>query len=102
MACSADLGALGSSAVVKPENISKIVDNNSRDWMIKSKCRGVAPSAFFPSDGAGVELAKTICRDCVVKTECLDYAILNKQEHGVWGGESERERKRIAKQRRNS
>jgi WhiB family redox-sensing transcriptional regulator len=48
----------------------------------------------------GVEIARRICADCPVKEPCLEYALHNRIEHGVWGGASERERRRIARRRR--
>ena len=70
------------------------------DWMKKGRCRDIPPSVFFPSDGVGVDVARAICADCPVKTPCLEYALENKVDHGVWGGASERERRRIARRRR--
>jgi WhiB family redox-sensing transcriptional regulator len=69
-------------------------------WMADGKCRELPPETFFPSDGVGVEIARRICADCPVKPACLEYALHNRIEHGVWGGASERERRRIARQRR--
>src|SRR5579862_5005251 len=69
-------------------------------WMAEGKCRELAPETFFPSDGVGVEIARRICADCPVKEPCLEYALHNRIEHGVWGGASERERRRIARRRR--
>jgi len=69
-------------------------------WMAEGKCRELPPETFFPSDGVGVEIARRICADCPVKKACLEYALYNRIEHGVWGGASERERRRIARQRR--
>ena len=62
----------------------------------------IPPSTFFPSDGSGVEVAKKICIACPVKSECLEHALVNRIDHGVWGGCSERERRRILKRRRDS
>ena len=70
------------------------------DWMSAGKCRELSPSIFFPSDGVGVEVARRICADCPVKAPCLEYAMSNHIDHGVWGGTSERERRRIARRRR--
>ena len=64
-------------------------------WMAEGKCRELPPETFFPSDGVGVEVARRICADCPVKAPCLEYALYNRIEHGVWGGASERERRRI-------
>jgi WhiB family transcriptional regulator, redox-sensing transcriptional regulator len=72
------------------------------DWMAEGNCRDVAPSVFFPSDGVGVELARQICQSCPVKGPCLEYALYHRIDHGVWGGASERERRRIARRRRLS
>src|ERR1700737_257532 len=71
-------------------------------WMADSKCRELPPQTFFPSDGVGVEIARRICADCPVKGPCLEYALYNRIEHGVWGGASERERRRIARRRRST
>ncbi len=71
-------------------------------WMQKGKCRELPPETFFPSDGVGVEIARRICADCPVKESCLEYALYNRIEHGVWGGASERERRRIARRRRGA
>ncbi|MHB8288398.1 MAG: WhiB family transcriptional regulator [Acidimicrobiales bacterium] len=70
------------------------------EWMIRAKCKDMNPSQFFPSDGVGVEVARRICADCSVRQPCLEYALANRIDHGVWGGASERERRRIARRRR--
>jgi WhiB family transcriptional regulator, redox-sensing transcriptional regulator len=69
-------------------------------WMTEGKCRELPPDIFFPSDGVGVEVARRICADCPVKDACLEYALRCGIQHGVWGGASERERHRLARQRR--
>lgn len=69
-------------------------------WMAEGNCNNVAPSTFFPSDGVGVDSARKICEGCPVKAPCLEYALHNRIDHGVWGGTSERERRRILRQRR--
>ena len=69
-------------------------------WMQRGRCRDIAPSTFFPSDGVGVDIARRICADCPVQSPCLEYALENHIDHGVWGGCSERERRRILKRRR--
>jgi WhiB family redox-sensing transcriptional regulator len=70
------------------------------DWMAEGKCTDIPPSVFFPSDGVGVDVARKICQDCAVRGPCLEYALVNRIDHGVWGGTSERERRRILRQRR--
>jgi len=70
-------------------------------WMARGNCAESDPSVFFPSDGVGVEVARRICADCPVKAECVEYALENRIDHGVWGGTSERERRRILRARNN-
>ena len=67
-------------------------------WMVQGRCRDLPPEVFFPSDGVGVEVARHYCAECPVKAPCLEYALENHIEHGVWGGASERERRRISAQ----
>jgi WhiB family redox-sensing transcriptional regulator len=71
-------------------------------WMAKGNCRDYSPSVFFPSDGVGVDRARKICATCSQIQPCLEYALENRIDHGVWGGTSERERRRILKRRRMS
>ncbi len=70
------------------------------DWMAEARCRETPPAVFFPSDGVGVDIARRICAECPVAAPCLEYALRNHIDHGVWGGASERERRRIARRRR--
>jgi WhiB family redox-sensing transcriptional regulator len=70
------------------------------DWMIKGKCKDLDPAIFFPNDWVGVQVAQRICAECPVKSPCLEYALQNRVDHGVWGGASERERRRILRKRR--
>lgn len=71
-------------------------------WMATGNCATKPPDLFFPSDGVGVERAKKVCIDCPVTDQCLEYALRNRIEHGVWGGCSERQRRRILKARREA
>jgi len=72
----------------------------STTWMTKGNCFERPPAEFFPSDGVGVDRARKVCATCPVKNFCLEYALRNRIDHGVWGGTSERERRRILKARR--
>jgi len=71
-------------------------------WMAHGLCTNKAPALFFPSDGVGVEIARRICADCPVRAACLEHALAERIDHGVWGGCSERERRRILKRRREA
>ena len=71
-------------------------------WMEQASCRDVVPNTFFPESGAHVPAAVRICAACVVKGDCLEYALANHIDHGIWGGTSERQRRRIAAGRRRA
>jgi WhiB family redox-sensing transcriptional regulator len=70
------------------------------EWMGQGKCKDMDPAFFFPSDGVGVKLAQAVCAGCPVRTPCLEYALVYRVDDGVWGGTSERQRKRILRRRR--
>ena len=76
------------------------MEDTTPAWRQDGNCRCHPPEAFFPSDGVGVDAARKICADCPVVDECLEYALAERIDHGVWGGCSERERRRISKRRR--
>ncbi len=69
------------------------------NWMALGKCAHEDPAVFFPSDGVGVIKAQRICRSCPMMDHCLEYALTNKIDHGVWGAESERSRRRMVRKR---
>jgi WhiB family redox-sensing transcriptional regulator len=60
---------------------------------------GVDPELFFPERGSSTREAKEVCRGCVVRVECLEFAIANSEKFGIWGGMSERERRRVRRAR---
>lgn len=70
-----------------------------RGWQDNANCLGVDPDLFFPERGASTREAKEVCRGCVVRGECLEYALANGEKFGIWGGLSERERRRLRRQR---
>jgi WhiB family transcriptional regulator, redox-sensing transcriptional regulator len=65
------------------------------DWMTQGKCRELEWEMFFPHGSSGLSAARKICAECPVSEDCLEYALKNHIDHGVWGGCSERERGRI-------
>ncbi len=75
-------------------------ESSEATWMAAGHCRNHPPATFFPSDGVGVDRARKICGTCPSLEPCLEYALGNRIDHGVWGGTSERERRRILKRRR--
>lgn len=64
-------------------------------WIRHAACRGVDPDLFFPTRGGDVRAAKKVCAGCEVRAECLDYALTEHLTHGIFGGTSERERRRL-------
>jgi WhiB family redox-sensing transcriptional regulator len=70
-----------------------------RAWQVRANCMGVDPDLFFPERGASTREAKEVCRGCVVREDCLEYALSNSEKFGIWGGLSERERRRIRRAR---
>ncbi len=73
-------------------------DPNSR-WQERANCLGVDPDLFFPERGASTREAKGVCRGCEVRLECLEYALVHGEKFGIWGGLSERERRRVRRER---
>ncbi len=68
-------------------------------WQGQSNCVGVDPDIFFPERGASTKEAKSICAACSVREHCLEYALVNGEKFGIWGGTSERERRRLRRAR---
>lgn len=66
-------------------------------WQADALCAQTDPEAFFPEKGGSTREAKRICESCEVATQCLDYALANDERFGIWGGLSERERRKLRK-----
>jgi WhiB family redox-sensing transcriptional regulator len=75
------------------------VEVDGRRWQERANCLGVDPDLFFPERGASTREAKAVCRGCEVRAECLEYALDHGEKFGIWGGLSERERRRVRRQR---
>ena len=71
-------------------------------WRQRAACRGVDPDIFYPVSDDDAGEAKAVCARCPVREPCLEYALVNRERDGVWGGATERERRRILRQRRKS
>ncbi|MDQ3462440.1 MAG: WhiB family transcriptional regulator [Actinomycetota bacterium] len=72
-------------------------------WRQHAACRGIDPDIFYPldEDDDGEE-AKQVCLACPVRQACLEHALTSRETEGVWGGASERERRRMLRHRRRS
>ncbi len=66
-------------------------------WQERSLCAQTDPEAFFPEKGGSTREAKKVCLGCDVRAECLDYALAHDERFGIWGGLSERERRKLKK-----
>jgi WhiB family redox-sensing transcriptional regulator len=71
-------------------------------WRDRGACRGLDPEVFYPASDEEAEEAKFVCAECSVQVACLEHALTYREKEGVWGGATERERRRIIRQRRRS
>ena len=72
-------------------------EDNPLAWQADALCAQTDPEAFFPEKGGSTRDAKRICQSCDAKQACLDYALANDERFGIWGGLSERERRKLKK-----
>jgi WhiB family transcriptional regulator, redox-sensing transcriptional regulator len=72
------------------------------DWRQDAACKGADIDLFFAIDDEGIGHAKEICAVCPVRHECLEWALTNHQDDGIWGGFTEVERRRIRRRRRTA
>lgn len=72
-------------------------DGNALAWQSDALCAQTDPEAFFPEKGGSTRDAKKICATCEVRAQCLEYALANDERFGIWGGLSERERRKLRK-----
>jgi WhiB family redox-sensing transcriptional regulator len=77
---------------IRPEDMDDL------GWQDRALCAQTDPEAFFPEKGGSTREAKRVCRSCEVRAECLEYALENDERFGIWGGLSERERRRIKRE----
>ena len=98
---SGDLGSgdLGSGDLGYGRGIAGLLgigaEADAQSWQERALCAETDPEAFFPEKGGSTREAKKICTGCEVKAECLEYALANDERFGIWGGLSERERRRL-------
>lgn len=79
------------------EDFDVFYEQVSQEWQEQALCAQTDPEAFFPEKGGSTREAKRICRACVVRDQCLEYALEHDERFGIWGGLSERERRRVKK-----
>jgi len=88
------------AATPDPEDaqLMSLMADEVLDWQERALCAQTDPEAFFPEKGGSTREAKRVCLSCEVRVECLEYALENDERFGIWGGLSERERRRLKKQ----
>jgi WhiB family redox-sensing transcriptional regulator len=84
-----------SSVVPDAAEMLEPVHAASDQWQDRALCAQTDPEAFFPEKGGSTREAKKICLGCEVRTQCLEYALAHDERFGIWGGLSERERRRL-------
>jgi WhiB family redox-sensing transcriptional regulator len=80
------------------ESLALMGEDEGLQWQSQALCAQTDPEAFFPEKGGSTREAKRVCLSCDVRVDCLEYALLNDERFGIWGGLSERERRRLKKQ----
>ena len=78
--------------------LAALASDETWDWRDYAACAQTDPEAFFPEKGGSTRDAKQICRGCFVREECLAYALERDERFGIWGGLSERERRRLKRE----
>ena len=78
--------------------IRPVADDEALAWQADALCAQTDPEAFFPEKGGSTREAKRICESCEVSAECLEFALQNDERFGIWGGLSERERRKLRRE----
>jgi len=88
---------LGVPGVRRPSQTPERADaeDTALGWQADALCAQTDPEAFFPEKGGSTRDAKRICTTCDVRDQCLEYALQNDERFGIWGGLSERERRKL-------
>ena len=81
------------------EDLRTVLAFDDLAWHDRANCKGANAYLFFPERGASTRTAKGICRECQVRGECLEFALRSGEKFGIWGGLSERERRRVRRER---
>ena len=93
--------ALGRSAQPWPDpiavDVDEVVPELDRSWIAGAACRGTMTDQFYPVRGESTFGPQSVCHGCAVRIDCLDYALKRNEKHGVWGGTTENQRRRLRK-----
>ena len=80
----------------------EVVLLTTQTWRQHAACRGIDPEIFYPPSDDEAEPAKAVCGACGVRAACLEWALSTRERDGIWGGATEKERRRLIRQRRKS
>jgi WhiB family redox-sensing transcriptional regulator len=92
-----ELLVLDTALLGAPLGFAAEEETTALSWQERSLCAQTDPEAFFPEKGGSTREAKKVCVGCDVRAECLEYALANDERFGIWGGLSERERRKLKK-----
>ena len=87
---------------IEPSRAASSASSDPDVWRDRGACRGLDPGVFYPETDEDALAAKAVCGVCDVRSSCLEHALNRREKQGVWGGATERERRRIIRQRRRS
>lgn len=76
------------------------MSRSDMSWRQQGACNGLDPAVFYPDSEEASDLAKSICAECPVRVNCLEYALAIREKDGVWGGATDKERRKIIRLRR--
>jgi WhiB family transcriptional regulator, redox-sensing transcriptional regulator len=91
----ADGATRRSHLTLVPDDFVFPPETPDEQWQERALCAQTDPEAFFPEKGGSTREAKRICMGCEVRDACLEYALAHDERFGIWGGLSERERRRL-------
>ncbi|MGI8308224.1 MULTISPECIES: WhiB family transcriptional regulator [Saccharopolyspora] len=91
------LAERGDATAVELDVLAELFEatDEEQEWQERALCAQTDPEAFFPEKGGSTREAKRICAGCEVRSECLEYALQHDERFGIWGGLSERERRKL-------
>lgn len=86
----------------KASSSTATVGRENQRWSAKAACRGIEAGVFYPISEEDALIAKSICSGCSAREDCLEFALTNRENNGVWGGSTERERRRMLRHRQRA
>lgn len=82
---------------IELQGIIGLRDDGTHKWKDSALCAQTDPELFYPEKGSSTKEARKVCVSCEVRSECLEEALANNERFGIWGGLSERERRKLKK-----